>query len=227
MGVLARGSIVQQHRCGLAHLGQSLGAGHRAKHQPYERSAAELELRTGPCRAPGHSLGHYPARERRRGHRRPARRGDTQLEPRWDDDRLYLDGLDLLRPSRARSTRKLLHDGADRRRHLHGPVQRWQWRYGNPVANDQGAAQYYPSFSPDDKYIAYNRVAKLDANAIYYRPDAELYIIPSGGGTKVRLAANDPPACTGLTTATIHNSWPEWAPNPKPANGVTYYFMTF
>lgn len=96
-----------------------------------------------------------------------------------------------------------------------------------PLASEKGVAEYYPSFSPDDKYVAYNRVGKIDSSPMYYRPEAELFIIPSGGGDKVRLDANDPPQCTGLTTATIHNSWAKWSPHPKAGNGATYYFMTF
>jgi hypothetical protein len=104
-----------------------------------------------------------------------------------------------------------------------------------PVAHDVGAGEYYPDFSPDDKYIAYNRVAQINANipnnsppALYYRPDAEIYMRPSDGtGMATRLAANDPPACTGLTTATLHNSWPKWSPLVKTVNGDSYYFITF
>jgi hypothetical protein len=104
-----------------------------------------------------------------------------------------------------------------------------------PVAHDVGVGEYYPDFSSDDKYIAYNRVAQINANipnnsppALYYRPDAEIYMRPwDGSGTATRLAANDPPACTGLTTATIHNSWPKWSPLVKTVNGVSYYFITF
>ena len=31
---------------------------------------------------------------------------------------------------------------------------------------------------------------------MYFNPSAEVWVIPSAGGTAVRLAANDPPACT-------------------------------
>jgi hypothetical protein len=66
-----------------------------------------------------------------------------------------------------------------------------QWRKGWPgraVAHDVGVGEYYPDFSPDDKFIAYNRVAQINANipnnsppALYYRPDAEIYMRPSDG----------------------------------------------
>jgi hypothetical protein len=103
------------------------------------------------------------------------------------------------------------------------------------VAAETGVGEYYPDFSPDDKYLAYNRVANIAANipnnsppALYYRPDAEIWFKSSDGtGTATRLVANDPPACTGLTTATIHNSWPKWSPLVQTVNGVSYYFITF
>jgi hypothetical protein len=97
-----------------------------------------------------------------------------------------------------------------------------------PVANEAGAGQYYPDFSPDDKYVAYNRVATIPAY-LYHVPNSELYMTSaSGTGTPTRLAANDPPACTGLTTATIYNSWPKWSPVAAAGpNGDTYYFFTF
>jgi hypothetical protein len=96
------------------------------------------------------------------------------------------------------------------------------------VAAESGVAQYYPDYSPDDTMIAYNRVAKMDGTAMYYRPDAELYVTQADGtGTPRRLVANDPPMCTGLTTATIHNSWPKWAPLVEQGLSASYYFYIF
>jgi len=96
------------------------------------------------------------------------------------------------------------------------------------VAAESGVAQYYPDYSPDDTMIAYNRVAKMDGTAMYYRPDAELYVTKADGtGTPRRLVANDPPMCTGLTTATIHNSWPKWAPLVEQGLNANYYFYIF
>jgi hypothetical protein len=99
------------------------------------------------------------------------------------------------------------------------------------VAAEPGVGEYYPDFSPDDKFIAYNRVQSITAvnpPALYYRADAEIFLRPSdGSGTTTRLAANDPPMCTGLTTATIHNSWPKWSPLVQTVKGTSYYFLTF
>ncbi len=108
-------------------------------------------------------------------------------------------------------------------------------RFGNgkggtaaPVAgaSDPVAGEYYPDFSPDDAYIAFNRVPNTMLQ-VYYREDAELYIVPSKGGDPIRLAANDPAACTNLKGNAVHNSWAKWAPLKQSANGATYYFIAF
>lgn len=93
-------------------------------------------------------------------------------------------------------------------------------------AAEPNFGEYYPAFSGDDAYIAYNR-APMNGSALYYRPDSEIFIVPAAGGSSVRVAANDPPQCTGLNTNTLHNSWPKWSPYPKEVNGAKYYFLTF
>ena len=108
------------------------------------------------------------------------------------------------------------------------PFGNGQGGTATPVAgaSEVNYGEYYPAFSGDDTFIAYNR-APMDGKALYYRPDAEIYLVPSAGGTAQSLAANKPPTCTGLTTATIHNSWPKWSPVPKAVNNATYYFLIF
>ncbi len=96
-------------------------------------------------------------------------------------------------------------------------------RKGGPVAPVAGAAtpgvsEYYPSFSADDALIAFNR-APSTSGKIYYRPDAEIYVVPAGGGTPTRLAANDPPACTGESSPGVINSWAKWSPSAVSAGG--------
>ncbi|MDC3957088.1 hypothetical protein [Polyangium jinanense] len=106
-------------------------------------------------------------------------------------------------------------------------------RQGGTVTPVQGAAtpgvsEYYPSFSADDKLIAYNRAGNTTGK-IYYRPDGEVYVIPTGGGTPIRLAANDPPACTNQTSPGLINSWAKWSPTVLGGvpNGKTYYWLIF
>jgi hypothetical protein len=96
-----------------------------------------------------------------------------------------------------------------------------------PVAGAATATynEYYPSFSPDDKYIAYNRVPT--GMSSYNNGQAEVYVIPSAGGTPVRIAANDPSACTGQTSPGVTNSWPRWSPEAQDNGGRRFYWMTF
>ncbi len=103
-------------------------------------------------------------------------------------------------------------------------------RQGGTAAPLQGAAEsayneYYPAFAPDDKLIAFNRAPSPED--MYYNPRSEIYVVPSAGGTAARLAANDPPACLGVTSPGIHNSWPRWSPEVTEAGGKTYYWVIF
>ncbi|HEY4239501.1 MAG TPA: hypothetical protein VGM88_06780 [Kofleriaceae bacterium] len=88
--------------------------------------------------------------------------------------------------------------------------------------------EYYPTFSPDDRYVAYNRIAENENS--YNSPDAEVYVIPSAGGDPTRIAANDPVQCgaSPRTSPGVTNSWPKWAPAVTDASdGKRYYWLTF
>jgi hypothetical protein len=102
----------------------------------------------------------------------------------------------------------------------------------------QGAAEtawdeFYPSFSPDDAFVAFDRVPNADGIR-YYAPKAEVYVVPSAGGTATRLMANDPPACmkqinTNMAAVSpgVTNSWPRWSPEYPTCDGKTYYWLIF
>ena len=92
-------------------------------------------------------------------------------------------------------------------------------------ASDPAWNEYYPSFSPDDQFIAFNQSPTADN--MYYDPKAQVYVVPAAGGTAVRLAADDPPACTGVVSPGINNSWPKWSPEYPKCSGKTYYWMIF
>jgi hypothetical protein len=90
-----------------------------------------------------------------------------------------------------------------------------------------GIAEYYPDFSADDQFIAYNRVGNTNGY-FYYRADGEVAIIPAAGGTPTRLKANDAPACTAQVSPGLLNSWPKWSPSVETdAAGNKYYFLVF
>ena len=85
--------------------------------------------------------------------------------------------------------------------------------------------EYYPAYSPDDAYVAYDGAP---ANtSMYYNAKAEVYVIPSAGGTPTRLKANDPPACLNASSPGVTNSWPRWSPEHPSCNGKTYYWLIF
>jgi hypothetical protein len=103
-------------------------------------------------------------------------------------------------------------------------------RRGGTPTQVQGAAtaefnEYYPSLSADDQLIAYDRVAT--GMSSYNNPQAEVYVIRSVGGTPVRIAANDPSACTGAISPGITNSWPKWSPATQDDAGRQFYWLTF
>jgi hypothetical protein len=92
-------------------------------------------------------------------------------------------------------------------------------------ASDAQYHHFYPTFSADDQLVAFNRIAATLSS--YNDGASEVFVIPQAGGTATRLVANDPPACTGLKSPGITNSWPKWSPEVKSANGSSYYFLIF
>jgi hypothetical protein len=93
-------------------------------------------------------------------------------------------------------------------------------------AADAAYTQFYPTYSADDRLVAFNRVANGESS--YNNKNAEVFVVPESGGAATRLAANDPPAC--LTTAKspgVTNSWPKWSPEVKSSGGKDYYFLVF
>jgi hypothetical protein len=96
-------------------------------------------------------------------------------------------------------------------------------------ANDPAANQYYPAFSPDDKYIVFSKTTGAAAQAsMYNNAGAEVDAVPVGGGTATRLVANDPAACTGQMSPGVTNSWPKSAPEVGTAtDGRVFYWVIF
>jgi hypothetical protein len=92
-------------------------------------------------------------------------------------------------------------------------------------ANNPSLSEYYPAFSPDDRFIAFARVPA--GQSTYDDRLAEVEIIPSTGGSAIRLDANDPPACSGAISPGVTNSWPKWAPQQWTVRDKTYYWIIF
>src|SRR5580658_8873599 len=92
-------------------------------------------------------------------------------------------------------------------------------------ASDPNYLEYYPSFSPDDQFVAFNRAPGADNP--YYDPNAEVNVIQTTGGTPLRLKANDPPACSQAKSPGVTNSWAKFAPDGPTCGGSTYYWLIF
>ena len=83
---------------------------------------------------------------------------------------------------------------------------------------------YYPAFSPDGKYIVFNKAGRHNNTKLgeydcdcYANPDATLHIIPSAGGTPVTLKRAN-------ATGKITNSWAKWAPS---SGNVAVWWLAF
>lgn len=66
---------------------------------------------------------------------------------------------------------------------------------------------YYPAYSPDGRWISFTR--HTTGSTTYSAPEAEIFLVPSVGGERRRLAANDAANRQALTD--VSNSWPTWS----------------
>jgi hypothetical protein len=109
----------------------------------------------------------------------------------------------------------------------------WNDRSGGsatPVAgaSDPAIDEFFPALSPDDRWIGFASFPVGAGTGIAYdNPPTEVSVVPASGGTAVRLAANDPPTCSGVTSPGIANSWPKWAPDVTTVGTSTYYWLAF
>lgn len=92
-------------------------------------------------------------------------------------------------------------------------------------ANAAGKKQFYPMFSPDDALVVFNR--SVEGTSSYNDFQDEIYVINASGGTAERIAANDPPMCSGAKSPGIANAWPKFAPKVGESGGKKYYFVVF
>jgi hypothetical protein len=119
-----------------------------------------------------------------------------------------------------------------------------------PGAGTVGTAEYYPNYSADDQFIAFNRIGEVMQkkvaspqgfdNHLYYRPESEIWIAPTIATTTaatgetteagaIRLKANDADVCNTLTTGRkgLGNSWAKFSPRVNSGTGKTYYWLIF
>ena len=95
-----------------------------------------------------------------------------------------------------------------------------------PGASDPNFHEFYPVYSPEDTFLAFNRTDNSPPDS-YSEPAAEVFIVPGNGGSPTRLRANDPPACTGLVSPGLTNAWARWAPKAETFNGQKFYWVVF
>jgi hypothetical protein len=79
------------------------------------------------------------------------------------------------------------------------------------AARTAGETLYYPTFSPDSQWIAYNRAvqgidAEGDTISSNSNPGAKVMLVSASGGTQINLSL-----ASGVGDLT--NSWPRWAPS--------------
>ncbi len=89
--------------------------------------------------------------------------------------------------------------------------------FGAPTQLVSGGASnnnYYPSFSPDGAFVAFNRSTQNSYDA----PDAKVMVVPVSGGAPVDL---------GAVNAQAGNSWPKFAPFVQHYQGKTIFWLTF
>jgi hypothetical protein len=118
--------------------------------------------------------------------------------------------------------------------HNMGHADLWMVPYNNKAggaatplkgADTTDYEEYFPTFSPDDRFVAFNRVPA--SQPMYANPSSEIAVIPSTGGMATVLRANKPPACTGKTSPGVNNHWAKWSPDVKPGSDGTYYWLVF
>jgi WD40-like Beta Propeller Repeat len=100
-----------------------------------------------------------------------------------------------------------------------------------PLLTSAGENNYYPAFSPDGAFVAFNRAPASGAgqtctsnscpNDAFSNPSAHVMIMPASGGTPVDLTALNGGG------ATLTNSWPRFAPNVQMYKGHQIAWVTF
>lgn len=88
--------------------------------------------------------------------------------------------------------------------------------FGMPtvLAPANGANNYYPSISPDNQWVVYNR-ANGDS---YDAADARVMIVKASGGQPIELSS---------VNTTVGNSWPKWGPFQHRFQGKSIMWVTF
>jgi hypothetical protein len=88
--------------------------------------------------------------------------------------------------------------------------------FGTPevLVQSMGENNYYPAFSPDGRYVSFNRAG----GDSYDAPDAKVMVVPAAGGTPIDLQS---------VNTTAGNSWPKWSPFQHRFGTSPILWLTF
>jgi hypothetical protein len=89
------------------------------------------------------------------------------------------------------------------------------WNNGPSLVPYTGQNNFYPSYSPDNAWVLFNRSASNQNS--YDAPDARCWVVSAAGGKAIQLAV----ASTG------GDSWPKWAPIVQKYKGGSLLWLTF
>lgn len=76
-------------------------------------------------------------------------------------------------------------------------------------ASNNQSLNYYPTYSPDGKWIAFTQHKN---RTTYADPAAQIMVIPSTGGTAVWIKGNE---VNSVPVQGVSNTWPRWSPDGK------------
>ena len=95
-------------------------------------------------------------------------------------------------------------------------------------ASDPTYNEYFPTYSPDDQFIAFTRIPdghdQLHADQCAGRGARRSRRRRADGDAP---CANDPVACSGHASPGLTNSWPKWAPDVTTSGTRKFYWLTF
>jgi WD40-like Beta Propeller Repeat len=101
-----------------------------------------------------------------------------------------------------------------------------KWGTEKPLLMSAGENNYYPSFSPDGKWVLFARSQCMMGESTadcdtYDDPGARAVVMPAAGGTAIDLA-------TANATGDLDNSWPKWSPfaGSYKAGSILWFTMS-
>jgi hypothetical protein len=91
------------------------------------------------------------------------------------------------------------------------------WHVEQVLVASAGATEnnYYPAYSPDGNWVAFNRSANKDS---FDQPDAKIYLVARAGGAPVELHTASPVG---------GDSWPKWSPLVHSYANGSVFWLTF